>query len=386
MGEGHDSRPPGQQSLDKIELTEHPAIAAAQQLIKLEDWIMADDVIRRTLRDPDLPPQVRTKLETFRRQANVMLRETKARTELNEIMSQRKSLTAGDLNFRLNRWLELYPEHPEAPMVSLELGRLYQTSGADERARDSFYRTLTSTLAKAAMSSRVNVEHAQLLTKIAKWEVADSEYHNANWRRALELFDRFLTQHIESGVLVESAMFRKADCYYQLRDGDNAVASYRMALALAPFHPFAPEAWLRLFHLYSLRGGNKERVEAIESFIWLVNNLNPEEQEYWQQRLALFLLRTSQSTPEQLLAIFESFPTDPANQGWQRVRQTYADLLARQNTASPEAQKSASSTDEWVAWDTQFNQKGETIRKQTDEFIRKTEAKYLHKPGDPVQN
>jgi TolA-binding protein len=253
---------------------------------------------------------------------------------------------------RLSAWLEQFPDRPEASNAYLTLGQCFREMQATYRAREAFYRTLTSAVAKAAKSDKVDLSTPQLLRKAATWEIAESEYQSANWERAEELFQRFREQNPESTELSNTALYRQADCVYQLGDMAKSTEKYETALAVSPFHPFAPEAHLRLITLYGIADNPKKQSQALESFIWIVKNLHQDQSSYWQQRCAALLLDNLKSDPQKQSALLNELVTFQSSEELKGIFDYYKILLSRtENTIQSISANGKKQRDEgWNDW------------------------------------
>ena len=253
---------------------------------------------------------------------------------------------------RLSAWLEQFPDRPEASNAYLILGQCFRDMQATYRAREAFYRTLTSAVAKAAKSDKIDLSTPQLLRKAATWEIAETEYQSANWERADELFQRFREQNPESTELSNTALYRQADCSYQLGDMLKSTEKYQTALAVSPFHPFAPEAQLRLMTLFGLAENPKKQSQALESFIWLVKNLHQDQTSYWQQRCAVLLLDNLKADPQKQSAFLNELLTVESSDELKGIFDYYKVLISRtENTTQIISANGKKQRDEgWTEW------------------------------------
>ncbi|MES2309918.1 MAG: tetratricopeptide repeat protein [Verrucomicrobiota bacterium] len=315
-------------------------VEAAAEFVKRKDHIMAITLLDNLLQRRDLSKDV------------------KARALFLRAMISLEMGKSSEAIVRLSAWLEQFPDRPEASNAYLTLGQCFREMQATYRAREAFYRTLTSAVAKAAKSDKVDLSTPQLLRKAATWEIAETEYQSANWERADELFQRFREQNPESTELSNTALYRQADCTYQLGDMMKATEKYETALAVSPFHPFAPEAQLRLLTLYGLADNPKKQSQALESFIWLVKNLHQDQTSYWQQRCAALLLDNLKSDPQKQSVFLNELMTFESSDELKGIFDYYKILISRtentiQNSISSNGKKQRD--EGWNDWKESFN-------------------------------
>lgn len=273
------------------------------------------------------------------------------------------------------RYLLEFPDQNDAPRASFQLGQTYKQLGAYNQARETFYKTLSFAISKAAAQNVDDFSGSLRLSQAATWELAETEYLAANWARADELYTRFKQQNPEAEKLNQAACYRQADIAFQLKKQKDAISLYETALAAAPFHPFATEAWLRLVLLYGMTGDKAKQTAATKSFIWMVNNLEKDDQLYWQRRFADQLLSQYTSHLADQIPVLETIFTYQNNEGWMRMLDFYLGLLARQQ-GDPNAdlpQPSAASGDDWNDWLRGFHERlGGIVRKM--EAMRDTDT------------
>ncbi len=336
-------------------------VEAAAEFVRRKDHVMAVTLLDNLLQRRDLTKDV------------------KARALFLRAMITLETGKQSEAIVRLSSWLEQFPDRPEASNAYLILGQCFRDMQATYRAREAFYRTLTSAVAKAAKSDKVDLSTPQLLRKAATWEIAETEYQSANWERADELFQRFREQNPESTELSNTALYRQADCSYQLGDLLKSTEKYQTALAVSPFHPFAPEAQLRLITLFGLAENPKKQSQALESFIWLIRNLHQDQTGYWQQRCASLLLDNLKADPQKQSALLNELITIENSEELKGIFDYYKMLLSRtENTAQVISESGKKQRDEgWHEWKealTKMQNKIENDLKTT------TEVKADHSP------
>jgi tetratricopeptide (TPR) repeat protein len=176
------------------------------------------------------------------------------------------------------------------------------------------------------------------LTTGTLWALAQNEYGSGNWQRAAELFDRY--QHEAPSADAASltrAEFLQADCYYQMHQVAQAEAAYEAALKEHPFHPLAPGARLRLYHLDIVAGHPEQAQQELEAMVWTVRTAWPQDEVYWQRKTAELLLalnRTDSTMLPPLIA--KSAQLAAQDKAWQADLGHY-DRLANLEATIPQA-------------------------------------------------
>lgn len=184
---------------------------------------------------------------------------------------------------RLIAWMDRYPVHRRFNEVLFLLGVLYSESGAHIQAQETLYKAANASMIRVLTSEKSDY-WSKAVVRASFFKLADTAYHKRDWSRAKELYKRFRGYDTTADVLYETTLYREADCFLQLGETDKAEQSYRRAVMVAPFHPFAPEAFLRLTFIYAKQGHKQAEEEALASLVWLVAETRPKEQEYWQRR------------------------------------------------------------------------------------------------------
>jgi tetratricopeptide (TPR) repeat protein len=191
----------------------------------------------------------------------------------------------------LKIWMGLYSGRPETAAVAYRMGRMYTQMGLPSLARDSYYLALSFAINQGQVQNPDDLQHYQRLTNGTLWALAENEYQAGQWARAAELFDRYRREApmASPGSLVK-ATYLQADCYYQLRDAARATAAYTAVLEQHPFHPLAPQARLRLYHLDMLANQTAQAQGQLQALIWTVRTVWPQQEAYWQKQTAELLL------------------------------------------------------------------------------------------------
>jgi tetratricopeptide (TPR) repeat protein len=235
----------------------------------------------------------------------------------------------------LKIWMGLYSGRTETAAVAYRMGKIYTQMGLPSLARDSYYLALSFAINQGQVQDADDLRRYQRLTNGTLWALADNEYHAGEWARAAELFDRYRREApMASAASLETATYLQADCYYQLRQNDKAAAAYVEVLDKHPFHPLAPEARLRLYHLDVLAGQPAKAQQELQALVWTVRTVWPEREAYWQKRTAELLLalnRKSGSTLPPLL--LKSARLQAEDKTWQGELDHY-DRLAKFEAAT----------------------------------------------------
>jgi tetratricopeptide (TPR) repeat protein len=224
---------------------------------------------------------------------------------------------------------------PETAAVAYRMGTIYTRMGLPSMARDSYYLALSYAINQGQVQNAADLAHYQRLTNGTLWALADNEYRAGEWQRGAELFDRYRREATTaSPASLEKAAYLQADCYYQLRQNDKAAAAYADVLTKHPFHPLAPEAHLRLYHLDMLAGKRAQAQQELEAMVWTVRSVWPQQESYWQKRTAELLMalnRKSGKTLPPLLA--KAMQLQAEDKTWQGELDHY-DRLVRFQTAT----------------------------------------------------
>ncbi|MEM9444247.1 MAG: tetratricopeptide repeat protein [Verrucomicrobiota bacterium] len=268
----------------------------------------------------------------------------------------------------LHSWLDQFPHHIEVPYVHFLLGQCYMEVAAYDRARENFYLTMSTSVLKVSNSKGEATTYPMMLSKVAKWALAETEYQRGNWPRARELFARFKKQEPGAGVLVESSIYREADCAYQMHQVDEAIELYNNALAVGPFHPFSPEAWLRLVQLYGLKNEHEMQVKSLNSFIWVVKSLDQENAAYWRERCAKFLLANWRTNLEGQVEVLDTLSKMEQTAELEAIRRYYLMLLNRDKDALL-AMELPEEDQVWQNWKQRLNET-ETLVQEKIEVLR----------------
>ena len=236
----------------------------------------------------------------------------------------------------LKIWVELYPARPEIGAVAYRLGSLYSQMGLHDLARDSYYLALAHTINEGQVQSADDLKRYTELTVGTLWGLAANEYQSGQWARAAELFARFCQEcPSASAISLEKAAYLQADCYYQLRQTDKAASLYEETLQQHPFNPLAPEARLRLYHLYVLKNEPELARADLESLAWTVRTVWPQDETYWQKQTAEMLLALNQKNAAVLPPLVQqSSQLPPEGKTWQDALNHYDDLVRCEATTA----------------------------------------------------
>jgi tetratricopeptide (TPR) repeat protein len=269
----------------------------------------------------------------------------------------------------LKIWMQLYPDRREIGAVAFRVGTLYTAMGLPNLARDAYYRALSSAINQGQVQSNDDLNSYQRLTIATLWALAANEYQAGQWSRAAELLDRYVREAADAPpISLENAAFLRADCCYQLRQNDQALAAYEQALQQHPFNPLAPEARLRLYHLYTLKNDLPQAQGQLEALIWTVRTVCPKEELHWQQRTAETLLALHRGNGEMLAPLLAKSTRLSQGKAWQKELDHYDALvnfqkmtqskIADLSPAPAQLKSRAPEQDELVAMERSINELG----------------------------
>lgn len=328
-------------------------VTFAEKLVKQSDFRMAINLLRDITHNDAANDDERSRAQLL----------------LGRIALQQGRST--DAVVELSAWLGNFPRRRESPYVYFLLGQAYRDLGVYEQARDNFYRVLSGSL-MSVQSNEGDFDREKKLVRAAVWQLAETEYQHRNWERALTFFDRFTTQNPSGDQLVEAAMYRKADCKYQMRRTDDATVSYEKALAVAPFHPFAPEAWLRLYFLYGQSQRLEKQAEALHALTWIVKSLQPDRMAYWQQRGVNMLMELPQENRISFVTLRDNLRRRADEPGWQPIYQ-YLDALCSRLTLDQASvtpvSATSQSTDDFAKWKTDYTRARQDLQKRAKPLL-----------------
>jgi tetratricopeptide (TPR) repeat protein len=170
------------------------------------------------------------------------------------------------------------------------------------------------------------------LTTATLWGLAANEYQAGQWARAAELFDRYQREGTAASPFsLEKSAYLQADCYYQLKKTDDAIRLYEDTLTKHPFNPLAPQARLRLYHLYVLKHAPAKAQADLEALVWTVRTVWPKDEIYWQKQTAQLLLAINQKDADVLPPLVRrSAQLPPEGKSWQDTIKHYDALVSYQ--------------------------------------------------------
>ncbi len=232
----------------------------------------------------------------------------------------------------LKLWMQLYPGRPELGAVAFRVGTIYTHMGLPGLARDAYYLTLAHTVNDGRVQSEEDLKQYTRLTVGTLWALAANEYKAGQWSRAAELLARYRVEATTgSAISMERAAFLQADCYYQLKQADKSMSLYEETLQKYPFNTLAPEARLRLYHLYVIKKEPNKAKEELEALAWTVRTVWPKQETYWQKQTAQLLLALNQKNTDVLPPLFqESAKLSPEGKSWQDALNHYDALVGYQ--------------------------------------------------------
>ena len=227
---------------------------------------------------------------------------------------------------------ELFPNRREFAAVAYRIAEFYSKIGMPDLARDAYYLALAHAVNQGEMVNGNDLMNYSKLTTATLWGLAANEYQAGQWSRAAELFDRY--QHeatAASPFSLEKSAFLQADCYYQLKKTDDAIKLYDDTLTRHPFNPLAPQARLRLYHLYMMKNAPEKAQAELEALVWTVRTVWPKDEAYWQKQTAQFLLAINQKNAEVLPPLVrQSAQLPPEGKSWQDTIKHYDALVSYQ--------------------------------------------------------
>lgn len=233
----------------------------------------------------------------------------------------------------LKMWMQLYPSRPEIGGVAYRVGTIYTHMGLPDLARDAYYMTLAHTINQGQVGDDESLKQYQRLTVGTLWALAANEYQAGQWQRAAELLNRYrLEAKTGSEASMQKATYLQADCLYQQRKVDDALAFYEETLTKYPFNELAPEGRLRLFHLYVMKKQPEKAKEELQALAWTVRTVWPKQETYWQKQTAELLMALNQKDPKVLPALFQTVSSKLPNEGksWQDAINHYDALVGYQ--------------------------------------------------------
>jgi outer membrane protein assembly factor BamD (BamD/ComL family) len=296
----------------EIAQTEPLCLKQADYLRRHNDSLLAIAYLRKVAANGDLPPRQRA-------QVILSLADT-----LEETHQDAEALCW------LKIWLGLYPGRPEVGAVAYRVGAHYSRMGLHDLARDAFYMALSSSVNQGDVQNSEDLKNYTLLTDVTLWALADNEYEAGQWSRAARLLVRYRDEsRMAPPALLEQADFLVADCHYQLGEIDTAQNLFQQFVLQHPFHPLAPEARLRLYHLDLLKKSPGQAKEELEALAWTVRTVWPRDEAYWQKRTADLLFRLNAKNPVLLPPLVaESTQIPGENESWQATLKHYSTLVS----------------------------------------------------------
>jgi outer membrane protein assembly factor BamD (BamD/ComL family) len=232
----------------------------------------------------------------------------------------------------LKTWCALFPGRREFAGVAYRIATFYDKLGMTDLARDAYYLSLAHAVNQGDIIAKDDLASYSKLTAATLWGLADNEYQAGQWSRAAELFERYRRQATAAAPFsLEKSEYLEADCYYQLKQADNAIKLYADTLTQHPFNPLAPQARLRLYHLYVVKGQPGKAQAELESLIWTVRTVWPKDEAYWQKQTAQLLLAINQKNLDTLPPLVkESALLPPQGKTWQETLNHYDALVSYQ--------------------------------------------------------
>jgi tetratricopeptide (TPR) repeat protein len=232
----------------------------------------------------------------------------------------------------LKIWTELFPGRREFGGVAYRIAQFYSKLGMSDLARDAYYLALAHAVNQGDMVEKNDLMNYNKLTTAALWGMSANEYEAGQWARAAELFDRYRREATAANAFsLEKSAFLQADCYYQLKQADDAIKLYADTLTKHPFNPLAPQARLRLYHLYVLKNQPEKAQAELQSLVWTVRTVWPKDEAYWQKQTAQLLLAINQKNADVLPPLVQkSALLPPEGKSWQDTISHYDALVSYQ--------------------------------------------------------
>jgi outer membrane protein assembly factor BamD (BamD/ComL family) len=232
----------------------------------------------------------------------------------------------------LKVWCELYPGRREFAGVAYRVATFYREMNMPDLARDAYYLSLAHAVNQGQILGHDDLANYNKLTTATLWGMAANEYQAGRWARAAALFDRYRREATAASPFsIEKSEFLQADCYYQLKQADDAIKLYAGTLAQHPFNPLAPQARLRLYHLYVTKNEPEKAQAELEALVWTVRTVWPKDEPYWQKQTAQLLLAINQKNADVLPPLVkEAAHLPPAGKSWQDTINHYDALVSYQ--------------------------------------------------------
>jgi outer membrane protein assembly factor BamD (BamD/ComL family) len=278
------------------------------------DPIQATDYLRKIVVNGDIRPQYRSR----------------AIIELSDLLDTQGE--PAEALCWLKMWGQMFPARPEYAAVAYRIATLYNKMGMPDLARDAYYLALGHAVNQGTLKNDADLKNYQRLTNATLWGLAANDYQAGNWKHAQMLFERFRKEAMEPNPLsLEKAAFLEADCAYQQRDTDGAIALYQDALAKHPFNPLALQGRLRLYHLDMMKKQPQQAHEELEALAWTVRTAYPKDEVYWQKQTAQLLLAVNQANAAILPPLLQgSAQLPPEGKTWQEALSHYDALVSYQ--------------------------------------------------------
>ena len=232
----------------------------------------------------------------------------------------------------LKIWCSQFPGRREFAGVAYRIASFYDKLGMTDLARDAYYLSLGHAVNQGQIIDPNDLASYNKLTTATLWGLAANEYEAGQWSRAAELFERYRREATAATALsIEKSEYLQADCYYQLKQADDAIKLYSDTLTQHPFNPLAPQGRLRLYHLYVTKNLPVKAKNELEALVWTVRTVYPKDEAYWQQQTAQLLLAINQKNADVLPPLVkESALLPPQGKTWQETINHYDALVSYQ--------------------------------------------------------
>jgi TolA-binding protein len=154
---------------------------------------------------------------------------------------------------RVDTFLKLYPQHPLANQVLMQLGNYYQQSRMGEKAVKTF---------RELIRLYPNSEWAEE----AQFRIALFFKMEKKWIEAIEEMEKFIRHHPKSHLLVE-AHIEVGDIYLLLKNYTKALDRYEWVMKNHPQHSLVKKAYLGMEKGYQSLGKTEEAEKILRELV-----------------------------------------------------------------------------------------------------------------------
>jgi TolA-binding protein len=154
---------------------------------------------------------------------------------------------------RVDTFLKLYPQHPLASQVLMQLGNYYQQSRMGEKAVKTF-RELIRLYPQSEWAEEAQFRIALFFKK------------EKRWIETIEEMEKFIKHHPKSHLLVEAHM-EVGDIYLLLKDYTKALERYEWVMKSHPQHSLVKKAYLGMEKGYRSLGKTEEAEKILKELV-----------------------------------------------------------------------------------------------------------------------